>query len=179
MDWVKPKGYTEAQIDHAGEILISDNSSIEEINNALEILDNWRAIHSYPMHIFKMRIKTKLPIIDKNGIGVQRLKRIPAIINKLNRSKEGRMRKLKLSQMQDLGGCRAVLSSIELVRKFAQDYFIKGDLKHKRVTEKDFIKTPRNSGYRGIHLIYKFYSNSRKKMSKLCERPTTGHRPVA
>jgi ppGpp synthetase/RelA/SpoT-type nucleotidyltranferase len=164
MKWREPKGYNSKEIDWAGEVLINDNHTAEEYNKAFEILDNWRAIHSYPMHVFKMRLKRKLPNIDNEGFGVQRLKRIPAIINKLNRSKIGHMRKLTLSQMQDIGGCRAVLSDVSLVKKFAQDYFIKSELKHKRYTEKDFITKPRHSGYRGLHLIYKFYSDKGKNI---------------
>jgi len=43
-----------------------------------------------------------------------------------------------------------------LQKKFAKEVFIKGELKHKKVTEKDFIAEPRESGYRGIHLVYQY-----------------------
>src|SRR3989338_959836 len=113
MGWVEPEGYSKSQIDEAGEILIDDKSSKLEKNNALKIVDNWRAIHSYPMHVFNMRIRRKLPHIDNKGVGVRRLKRIPSIIDKLDRSRRGKVRNLKLSQLQDLGGCRAILSDVK------------------------------------------------------------------
>jgi len=163
MAWVKPKEYSKGEINHAGEILISDNSSQEEKNKALEILDNWRAIHSYPMHIFKKRLKEKSSLIDKNSLTVQRLKRVPAIISKLKRCYNGKLPTMKLSQMQDLGGCRAVLPNVTLAKKLYQDSFIKGDLKHKRVGEKDYIKNPKKDGYRSIHLIYRYFSDKGKK----------------
>ncbi len=163
MYWVKPKGYSKGEINRAGDILASDNYSEEERNKALEILDNWRAIHSYPMHVFKKRLKEKTKIIDKNSLAVQRLKRVHAIINKLKRSYDGRPPSMKLSQMQDLGGCRAVLTNVNLARKLHQDYFIKGDLKHKKVGEKDYINSPKKDGYRSIHLIYKYHSDKGKK----------------
>ncbi len=162
MAWVNPKGYSKEDINRAGDILIDDTRSEEEKNKALEVLDNWRAIHSYPMHVFKIRLNDKSKLIDENSLAVQRLKRVPAIINKLKRSYDGRHPTMKLSQMQDLGGCRAVLSNVGLARKLYQDYFIKGDLKHKRVGEKDYITHPKKDGYRSIHLIYKYFSDKRK-----------------
>ena len=48
MTWTKPK-FSKSKIDWAGNILININSSINEREKALEILDNWRAIHRYSM----------------------------------------------------------------------------------------------------------------------------------
>jgi len=153
MTWTKPKGYSKGIINRAGDVLINPESSAEEIDKALEILDNWRAIHSYPMHIFKKRLKDKSEIIDKNSLTVQRLKRVPAILHKLKRRYEGRNPTMQLVQMQDIGGCRAVLSNVSLAKKLYQEYYIKSDLKHKRVGEKDYINTPKKDGYRSVHLI--------------------------
>lgn len=162
MAWVKRKGNSLGEINHAGDILVNTSSSEEEKNKAHEILDNWRAIHSYPMHVFKIRLKEKSKLIDKNSLTAQRLKRVPAIIKKLGRSYGGRSPSMKLSQMQDLGGCRAVLSDVPLVRKLYQDYYLRGDLKHKKVGEKDYITNPKEDGYRSIHLIYKYFSDKGK-----------------
>ena len=57
MGWVKRKRCSMGDVNRAGGILIDGKSTEEEKNRALEILDNWRAIHSYPMHIFKKRLK--------------------------------------------------------------------------------------------------------------------------
>ena len=161
MDWVKPK-YSKIEINHAGDALISDSSTKEEIDNAVEILNNWRAVHSYPMHVFKKRLKQKSLSIDPKSLVVQRLKRVPAIIAKLKRSYDGHTPSMKLFQMQDLGGCRAVLSNVTLAKRLHQDYFIKGDLKHKKIGEKDYITSPKKDGYRSIHLIYEYYSDKGK-----------------
>lgn len=162
MAWVKRKSYSIGDVNRAGDILISNISSEEEKNKALEILDNWRAIHSYPMHVFKIRLKEKSRIIDKNSLTSQRLKRVPAIIKKLGRSYGGRPPTMKLSQIQDLGGCRAVLSDVSLARKLHEEYYLKGDLKHKRVGGKDYITYPKEDGYRSIHLIYRYASDKGK-----------------
>lgn len=162
MKWVKPEGYTKGEINRAGDTLISDTSS-QEKDKALEILDNWRASHSYPMHVFKKRLKEKSRLMEEDSLTVQRLKRVPAIIAKLKRSYDGHTPSMKLSQMQDLGGCRTVLSSVSLVRKLHQEYYVKGDLKHKKVGEKDYINNPKKDGYRSIHLIYRYFSDKGKK----------------
>ncbi|MCE8424490.1 MAG: RelA/SpoT domain-containing protein [Candidatus Methanoperedens sp.] len=163
--WLKPK-YSKSAVNHAGDVLIRKNKTIDELfeeSEALEILDNWRSIHSYPMHVFKIRLKRKAMIVDKNALTVQRLKRVPAITKKLQREYNGRPATMTLSQMQDIGGCRAILSNVTLARRLCDFYYMKGDLKHKRVKVNDYITNPKNDGYRSIHLIYKYLSNKQGK----------------
>ncbi len=163
MVWTKPKGHSKFKVDWAGDILINEISSHEEIEKALEILDNWRAIHRYPMHIFKKRLKSVSERIDKGALAVQRLKRLPSILKKLKRKYYGNVSTMKLSQMQDIAGCRVVMSNVELARKLHKEGYIRGDLKHKKVNEKDYITTPKNDGYRSIHLIYRYKSDKEGK----------------
>ncbi len=161
MDWITPK-YSRSMVDRAGDTLIDATSSPEQKVHAVEILDNWRAIHAYPMHIFKKRLKAKASAIDSNALTVQRLKRVPAIIKKLQRRYDGKAPTLKLSQMQDIGGCRAILSNVKMVRRLCEQDYLKGDLKHKRIRMKDYIKEPKRDGYRSIHLIYKYAGDKGK-----------------
>lgn len=163
MAWTKSKGFSKSKIDWSGNILINENSPLETKEKALEILDNWRAIHRYPMHIFKKRLKNASEKLDKEAISVQRLKRLPSIIKKLIRSYHGNKPTMNLSQMQDVAGCRAVMSNVELARKLYKNAYIKGDLRHKKVNEKDYISYPKNDGYRSIHLIYKYNSDKEGK----------------
>lgn len=162
MVWEKQK-YDKFEINNSGKILINAESSEEEKDRALEILDNWRAVHSYPMHIFQMRLKNKSQKVDKNSLIAQRLKRVPAILYKLKRRYNGRKPTMKLHQMQDIGGCRAVLSNISEARKLCDEYYLKGDLKHKRVNFKDYIAYPKKDGYRSIHIVYEYKSDKNKK----------------
>ena len=162
MVWEKQK-YSKFEINNAGKILINDKSSDEEKDRALEILDNWRATHSYPMHIFQMRLKNKSQKVDENSLTAQRLKRVPAIIYKLKRSYNGRKPSMKLYQMQDIGGCRAILSNISQARKLCEDYYLKGDLKHKKIGVKDYITNPKTDGYRSIHVVYEYKSDKGKQ----------------
>jgi hypothetical protein len=66
---------------------------------------------------------------------------------------------MKLSQMQDIAGCRAVMSNISLVYKLYKEFYVKGDLKHKIVNEKNYILNPKKDGYRSIHLVYRYKSD--------------------
>ena len=83
MAWIKPKGYSKSQIDWAGEILTSESPHEANSAKAFEMLENHRASHSYPMHIFKKRLKWTSENIDKVALTAQRLKRVPSIIKKL------------------------------------------------------------------------------------------------
>ena len=105
MTWTKPE-YGKAKVDRAGHILIDDNSTEEEIEEARNVLNNWRSSHGYPMNTFQARLRQVSKKIDENALVVQRLKRAPSIIKKLKRDQTKTM---SLSQMQDIAGCRAVL----------------------------------------------------------------------
>src|SRR5690606_15240116 len=81
---------------------------------------------------------------------VQRLKRTPSIVGKLKRI-EG----MKLHRMQDIGGCRSVLEDVSKVRTL-RDSLVNSRTRNKLHREDDYITTPKSSGYRGVHLVYKY-----------------------
>jgi hypothetical protein len=56
---------------------------------------------------------------------------------------------MSLTTMQDIGGCRAVLKSIDEIRR------VERRLKKNRpvLGYSDYIVTPRSSGYRAVHVI--------------------------
>lgn len=74
----------------------------------------------------------------------QRLKRVTTILDKLQREST-----LQLANMQDVGGCRAVLDSVAELRR-VQRRIIKN---RPPVKVSDYIEEPRGSGYRGVHVI--------------------------
>jgi ppGpp synthetase/RelA/SpoT-type nucleotidyltranferase len=163
MEWTKPEGYSKNRVDWAGNILINEISSKEDRNKAISILDNWRAVHRYPMHIFKKRLKNVSEKMDKEAFAVQRLKRLPSIIKKLQRVYQGDKPTMKLSQMQDIAGCRVVMPTIKQARELYEKHYLKGHIKHLKVNEKDYMMIPKKDGYRSIHLIYRYNSDKEGK----------------
>jgi hypothetical protein len=103
-----------------------------------------------------MTLRRRTSQIDEGAEVVQRLKRAPSVISKLRRFED-----MQLSRMQDLGGCRAIVGSVKKVADVREAYKRSRD-RHELATEKDYIEAPQPSGYRGIHLIYR-YSSDRSK----------------
>src|SRR5574338_685101 len=111
MNWSEPK-YSKNAVNKAGDFFRGEKTMSED--NATKIFDNWRAAHSYPMQVFYVRLINTAKVMDGNSLVAQRLKRASSIIGKLNRKYDGRPPTMQLSQMQDIGGCRAILSSVDL-----------------------------------------------------------------
>lgn len=116
---------------------------------ALEILSYWRSSHATALEETFTLLEDITKSIDKNALLAKRLKRTPSIINKLKRFSSNGM---QLSTMQDIGGCRVVLSSIKNVYRLIKV------LKKNKLFElrNDYIKNPKDDGYKSIHLIGKF-----------------------
>lgn len=147
--------FTKGQVNRAGNILISKGPfDVEEFLWANKVLANWRACHLYPINTFQALLRLKLKSIDGNALVAQRLKRAPSIIHKLERF-EG----MNLARMQDIGGLRAVVSSMSKLRKLEATYR-NASFKHQLVSSKGYIAEPKPDGYRSVHLIYR-YSNPR------------------
>lgn len=154
MAFARPE-FSKGQISRAGEILAADDlSDIDRFLWANSVLANWRACHLYPINTFQALLRLKLKTIDPKALVAQRLKRAPSILLKLRRF-EG----MQLARMQDIGGLRAVVSSMSRLRKLEAAYR-NATFKHKLVSSKDYVAEPKADGYRSIHLIYR-YSNPR------------------
>lgn len=150
MYWPTPQ-YSRSQVTKAGQILISPSRSMRELVWAIRVLSNWRACHNYPVNTFQATLRAKLKKVDQGAIVAQRIKRMPSIVSKLQRFDQ-----MNLARMQDIGGLRAVVGTLNKARQLEESYITGGRLKHKLVQLKDYIKFPKSSGYRSIHLVYKY-----------------------
>jgi ppGpp synthetase/RelA/SpoT-type nucleotidyltranferase len=162
MEWIIPK-YSNAAIDRAGARLVKPKAWLEEedFENALEIVENHRAAHSFPLLVFRMGLSHRAKKIDSDVVVAQRIKRLSSLEFKLRRFPT-----MRLSHMQDIGGCRAVVRSVPMVRRLVASYK-KSSIKHKRLRIVDYIEQPRDSGYRGVHLIYSYYSDRKPTFNGL------------
>jgi ppGpp synthetase/RelA/SpoT-type nucleotidyltranferase len=173
MAWAKPQ-HQKGRIDWAGEILAKeyephsdgepwDEDAMGNFLLAIEIVNNWRAIHSYPLQAMKMTLKRRAKRICPTAIVAQRLKRLASIKLKLKLSK-GAGHHPNLSQMQDIGGCRAVMDTVPQVRRLEELFEDASKKSPHRGPQyyktTDYIATPKANGYRGVHLVYRFRSDS-------------------
>ncbi|MDR2850312.1 MAG: RelA/SpoT domain-containing protein [Verrucomicrobiota bacterium] len=149
-----PPGYSRNQINRIGEILVAESADMQTRAAALDVLGAWRTLHWYPLHQFQMMLqRSHVAKIDPSGIVAQRLKRLPTIIDKL----KNRQQHMALSRMQDIGGLRVVLGAVSKVRE-VERRIQAARWKHHLKNRKDYIAEPRESGYRGIHLVYEYQS---------------------
>jgi len=151
MAWAKPE-YTRNQVDKAGFIIADPNSAPQELEFAFRVINNWRSAHSYPLNTFQVALRNNAKSLEKKVLVAQRIKRIESIILKLRKNTTNTM---QLSQMQDIGGCRAVMSSLENVYALVE-LFKKSKFQHPSRPSKDYILSPKEDGYRGVHLIYQY-----------------------
>jgi hypothetical protein len=151
MAFPEPK-HSRTQVQRAGEWLTSKGAEddVDKWIEAFLVLSNWRACHGYPINTFQATLRTKLKKIDKTALVAQRLKRTPSILNKLKRFPG-----MSLSRMQDIGGLRAVVSTLPQLRKLHENYK-STTFTHKLISEFDYVSNPKESGYRSIHLVYKY-----------------------
>ena len=70
---------------------------------------------------------------------------------------------MQLSQMQDLGGCRAVVNSIEQVEELVAAYKNRKLKAANQYRIFDYITNPKQSGYRSVHLVYRYNSKHEQR----------------
>ena len=146
---------TNKVINEAGAILQQNPSNQE----AFTVLNEWRALHALPLVRLRTNIHNYFKENKKGRTIVQRLKRIPTIINKLSRVD------VKLHAFQDIGGLRVIVDDISQV--YSLQKWLSGDNKRSDfsfIQDKctDYIESPKTRdkkggcAYRSLHIIYKY-----------------------
>lgn len=148
--------YSRNQIIKAGKNIKKENISPAEKQQAIAVIDNWRAAHGYPLHVIYMNLRRMAE--NKQGIiVVERLKRLESIIGKLKREP-----KMSLWEIQDLGGCRFIVNTIEEVYAYSER-LEKSSIRHVLKKTYDYIQNPKTSGYRSLHKVYEFHSDKKEE----------------
>lgn len=144
--------YSHNDVERAGKIISGTMTFLgeipEELRNAFLIANNWRDAHAYPMRSIHSSIRYHMRANQLQGITAARLKRMQAIRRKLRRIGLG------LDQIQDLGGCRVILSTIAATRVLGR--VLKEKLPSEVLKENDYISKPKKDGYRSHHVIFSF-----------------------
>ena len=142
---------SKSQVNRAGDTLRTSSVGSLDYRVALQVAEDWRKAHIYPLKTFKSNLDKRLKKY-LGSLSAQRLKRMPTIIDKL-KNRESSMR---LSAMQDIGGIRAVVKSVSQAEKLAKEYRTSKRFSHvlKGSQCRNYIDKPKDDGYRGVHLIY-------------------------
>lgn len=160
-DWVKPL-HSKTAVKRAGRLIGEGTASEAEITEATAIVSNFRSAHAYPLLSVTVHATTRARTINPDAVVARRLKRLPTIIDKLNRHPN-----MNVATMQDLGGCRVVLKSTEEVLALVEDLKTRNRARNDIIRSYDYLRGgkddhqsgPKSSGYRGHHLVYRYQAS--------------------
>ncbi len=153
-------GGSKSRVSRAGENIRNGNPTADD----LRVVEEWRAAHRGVLNTFQAILRSRT-----RGTGItvaQRHKRKRTIFDKLLR-----LPGMQLSRMDDVAGCRLIFKDIKKLTSF-RNAFHCARFRHKRRNELekyDYIKSPKSTGYRGIHDVYEYDVNSEvgKKLAGL------------
>jgi putative GTP pyrophosphokinase len=145
--WSLPRGSAAETPEPGAEDLETEQAPDPFPTEAADVLFAYRA--QFPDPLKKVTVGLR-QFVDRESPGArvtvgQRLKRAPQIVDKLWRHSG-----MKLSRMQDIGGCRAILRDEDEVRRVALRIERNWGVKHRKHYTFD---DPAPSGYRALHII--------------------------
>lgn len=144
-------GGSKSRVNRAGDNVRKGIASSED----LHVIDEWRAAHRGVLNTFQAILRNRT-----RGTGItvaQRHKRKRTIFDKLLR-----LPQMQLSRMDDVAGCRLIFKNLKALNSFRAD-FHRARFNHERrndLNKYDYIKHPKETGYRGIHDVYEYDVNS-------------------
>lgn len=154
--------FSKGDVRRAGALLRGHHQEVSpELSDAFRVAHEWRASHLAPMRSIRASLSAKARAHDPIAVSAGRLKRMKSIRKKLRREPAD------MTEIQDLGGCRAVLPNIAACRAVAADFL--DSTAHECRRQRDYILRPRMSGYRSHHLVLKFQSDDLALHGRLIE----------
>ncbi|WP_300452958.1 RelA/SpoT domain-containing protein [Fusobacterium sp.] len=146
------------QLKKLGDKIRNDEATLEDFNIISELRSNYSPL----TRVFRDSLKNFKQVKemkDSDFIISRRIKRMPSIIKKLKRFPN-----MNLDRIQDLGGVRLVLSTLNQVNTMADrlknsTYRQKGKNNFLFIREKNYILEPKSDGYRSIHQVYRYQGN--------------------
>jgi ppGpp synthetase/RelA/SpoT-type nucleotidyltranferase len=144
------QGQSKNKIDKAGRYLSKAVELTEEGIEFEDIFDAYRAAHLEPLSITTLDLQRWLHEFGAGYYIAQRLKRKPQILRKMRRLH------VRLTQLQDIGGCRIIVETNKGVNDLI-DFISKSiaeNTKYKLLRTTDYRERGRDeTGYRAAHLI--------------------------
>jgi putative GTP pyrophosphokinase len=168
-EWVK-REHGKGAINRAGKVLLEwwvspDDMDLEPWAAVYRLVKNWRLCHALPLNVIQAGLRgriRRMGLSSRDVIVAQRLKRFPSIMRKLEREPH-----MELTQMQDLGGCRAILPDIASVRTLYGMYYGHEPLlleENSSIKPYDYIAHPKPDGYRGIHVVARYHPRKDERL---------------
>jgi ppGpp synthetase/RelA/SpoT-type nucleotidyltranferase len=149
-------GGSKTRVNRAGDAVRSGTATDDD----LRVIDEWRAAHRAVLNTFQAILRGRVRKVKNRSVSVaQRHKRKRTIFDKLMRFPG-----MSLSRMDDVAGCRLIFKNIKELYAF-RDSFLRARFRHKRRNAEDsekydYIKSPKDTGYRGVHDVYEYDVNS-------------------
>lgn len=148
--------YSRKEIDKTGKLLLV-STDLDEVKKAINKLNDWRSLHLIPLDILQQKIEDFLKYNSVRFVLIsRRLKRLTSIQYKLDLNPE-----MGLGGMQDIGGLRVVVDTVEellklqsLLRSLPLESF-----ECRRMY--DYVNEPKNSGYRSVHFAYIYHCENK------------------
>lgn len=149
--------YSGKRIIKAGKLLENKdlkNSCPQQYEESMDCLAYWRVQHVLPLEDAYAEVQEVAKQVEKKPVFSKRLKRAESISSKLRIQQN-----MRLNRMQDIGGCRVVVSTNKKVLKLAKLLRQKEYISIRN----DYVKTPKLNGYRSVHLIGKYLGDGDHK----------------
>jgi putative GTP pyrophosphokinase len=119
--------------------------SDEEISDAYNCLASFREGFGTPLTKTTMGVRSMVRTVRAPLVVSQRLKRIVTMLDKLDRHEN-----MKVTRMQDIAGCRAILPSEAHTRGVVKRMEAKSwEIRNIN----DYIAKPKDTGYRAVHVV--------------------------
>ena len=142
---------SKTKIDRAGVALAKNEfRTLDEGIELEDVFDDFRKAHLQPLTEFTLELQKWFSDFDTKYYIAQRLKRKPQIIRKLKRFS------VRLSQLQDIGGCRIIVNdnlTVDRLHKFIVERSIESKAFSVDKTTDYRTKGRDDSGYRALHLL--------------------------
>lgn len=154
--------YSAKQITKAG-VILTTSKDADAVAEAIKIINDWRVPHFTVIEILMKELKN---LFLKNTISFNfssyRLKRMSSIQYKLDINP-----KMGLGGMQDIAGGRFVFPDISILSSAYLLLQSSNIPQFELVKEDDYVRSPKDSGYRSIHLVYKYHSSADEDMDNM------------
>ena len=117
----------------------------------------WRAQHAAPTESCFRQLLEIAPDFP-GAVLTFRLKRMQSILEKIRRPGKT----YTIGTMDDIGGCRMILEDMEQLERAVGVLSNELELKKSDKSIKNYVKTPRDDGYRSCHFITRYRGPKRK-----------------